>query len=72
MLLNDMAMIPVAYNNDFWLQSSDLQGIWHSPYGYWYFMYGYIGDAPEADDDAEAKVSTEAAEAAAESTAQAE
>ena len=72
MLLNDMAMIPVAYNNDFWLQSSDLQGIWHSPYGYWYFMYGYIGDAPEADDDAEAKVSTEAAEAATESTAQAE
>ena len=42
MLLNDMAMIPVAYNNDFWLQSSDLQGTWHSPYGYWYLQYAYV------------------------------
>lgn len=39
----DYAIIPVAYYTDFWLQSSDLQGSWHSPYGYWYLMYSYIG-----------------------------
>ena len=33
-VMEDYAMIPVAYYNDFWLQSSDLQGTWHSPYGY--------------------------------------
>ena len=48
MLLNDMAMIPVAWQNDFWLQKPELQGTWHSPYGYWYFMYGYVGDGVEA------------------------
>ena len=41
-LMEDMGCIPVAYYNDFWLQSSSLKGIWHSPYGYWYFQYGYI------------------------------
>ena len=44
MLLNDMAMIPIAYNNDFWLQKPELQGVWHSPYGYWYFMYATVGE----------------------------
>ena len=41
-LMEDMGCIPVAYYNEFWLQSSSLKGIWHSPYGYWYFQYGYI------------------------------
>ena len=41
-LMEDMGCIPVAYYNDFWLQSSSLKGIWHSPYGYWYLQYGYI------------------------------
>ena len=41
-LMNDYACIPVAYYNDFWLQSPSLKGTWHSPYGYWYFQYGYI------------------------------
>ena len=41
-LMEDMGCIPVAYYNDFWLQSSSLKGIWHNPYGYWYFQYGYI------------------------------
>ena len=41
-LMEDMGCIPVAYNNDFWLQSSSLKGTWHSPYGYWYLQYGYI------------------------------
>ena len=41
-LMNDMASIPVAYYNDFWLQSPSLQGTWHSPYGYFYLQYGYV------------------------------
>ena len=32
-LMNDAACIPVAYYNDFWLQSPSLKGTWHSPYG---------------------------------------
>ena len=43
-LMNDAACIPVAYYNDFWLQSPSLKGTWHSPYGYWYLQYGYIED----------------------------
>ena len=42
MLMADAACIPVAYYNDFWLQSPSLKGTWHSPYGYWYLQYGYI------------------------------
>ena len=42
LILNDSAMAPVAYENDFWLQSTKLKGTWHSPYGYWYFMYGTL------------------------------
>ncbi|MDY5410857.1 MAG: peptide ABC transporter substrate-binding protein [Gemmiger sp.] len=41
-LMNDAACIPVAYYNDFWLQSPTLKGTWHSPYGYWYFQYAYV------------------------------
>lgn len=41
-LMNDMGCIPVAYYNDFWLQSPSLKGTWHSPYGYWYLQYGYL------------------------------
>ena len=41
-LLDDAAMAPVAYYNDFWLQKTNLKGTWHSPYGYWYFMYGSL------------------------------
>ena len=41
-MMEDYANIPVAYYNDFWLQSSSLKGVWHSPYGYWYFQYGYV------------------------------
>ena len=41
-LMNDAACIPVAYYNDFWLQSPSLKGTWHSHYGYWYLQYGYI------------------------------
>lgn len=43
-LFEEMGLIPVAYYNDFWLQSNELQGTWHSPYGYWYLQYGYIAE----------------------------
>ena len=43
-LMNDYACIPVAYYNDFWLQSPSLKGTWHSPYGYWYLQYGYVAE----------------------------
>ncbi|MBO5236163.1 MAG: peptide ABC transporter substrate-binding protein [Spirochaetaceae bacterium] len=43
-LLNDAGCVPVAYYNDFWLQSEKIQGAWHSPYGYWYFMYADIAE----------------------------
>lgn len=41
-VMNDYGFIPVAYYNDFWLQSDSLQGTWHSPYGYWYLQYAYV------------------------------
>lgn len=41
-LLKDAAMAPIAYYNEFWLQKTNLKGIWHSPYGYWYLMYGHF------------------------------
>lgn len=42
MVMADYAMIPVAYYQDFWLQSPTLKGSWHSPYGYWYLQYAYV------------------------------
>ncbi len=41
-LLKDAAMAPVACYTEFWLQKPNLKGTWHSPYGYWYFMYGSL------------------------------
>lgn len=41
-LMEDTACIPLAYYNDFWLQSAKITGMWHSPYGYWHFMYADI------------------------------
>ncbi len=43
-LMNEAGCVPVAYYNDFWLQSSKITGMWHSAYGYWYFMYADITD----------------------------
>jgi len=39
-LMEQVGCIPVAYYNDFWLQSEKITGIWHSAYGFWDFMYG--------------------------------
>ena len=41
-LMEDTGCLPIAYYNDYWLQSPALKGTWHSPYGYWYLQYGYI------------------------------
>ena len=41
-IFEEAGCIPLAYYNDFWLQSEDIEGIWHSPRGYWYFMYGDV------------------------------
>ncbi len=43
-MMADMSCIPVAYYNDFYLQSEKVTGAWHSPYGYWYFMYADIAE----------------------------
>lgn len=41
-LMEDAGCVPVAYYNDFWLQSPKIKGMWHSSTGYWYFMYADI------------------------------
>ena len=43
-LMEEAGYIPVAYYNDFWLQSEKITGCWHSAYGYWYFMYADIAE----------------------------
>lgn len=43
-LMEETGCIPVAYYNDFWLQSEKITGIWHSAYGFWYFMYADIAE----------------------------
>ena len=43
-LMSETACIPIAYYNDFWLQSDKITGSWHSPYGYWFFMYADIAE----------------------------
>lgn len=41
-LMEETACIPVAYYNDFWLQSEKITGAWHSATGYWYLMYADV------------------------------
>lgn len=41
-ILRDQPIAPLTYSNDYYLQSPRLKGTWYSPYGYWYFMYGYL------------------------------
>lgn len=43
-LMEEAGCVPVAYYNDYWLQSDKITGSWHSPYGYWYFMYADIAE----------------------------
>ncbi len=43
-LMDEAGCIPIAYYNDFYLQDSKITGAWHSPYGYWFFMYADIAE----------------------------
>ena len=43
-LFEEAGCIPLAYYNDFWLQCEKVTGVWHSPRGYWYFMYADIAE----------------------------
>ena len=68
-LMEEAGCIPVAYYNDFWLQSDKIVGSWHSAYGYWHFMYadiveGGAGAAGNADDAEATTAAAEGTEAA--------
>lgn len=39
MILEDAAIAPLNYRNEFWLQNPKLKGTWYSPFGYWFFQY---------------------------------
>ena len=41
-LMEETGCIPIAYYNDIWLQREKITGSWHSPNGFWYFMYADI------------------------------
>lgn len=41
-ILDNNVMAPVAYYNDFYLQSSKVKNTWHNSNGFWYFMYATI------------------------------
>lgn len=43
-LMEEAGCIPVAYYNDFWLQSEKITGMWHSATGYWYFHFADIAE----------------------------
>lgn len=43
-LMKETGCLPIAYYNDFWLQSPKITGSWHSAYGYWHFMYADIAE----------------------------
>ena len=41
-LMKESGCIPVAYYNDFWMQSTSIDGMWHAGNGFWYFMYAEV------------------------------
>lgn len=41
-LMEQAGCIPLAYYNDFWLQSEKITGSWHSSTGHWHLMYADI------------------------------
>ncbi len=43
-LMEEAGCIPVAYYNDFWLQSDKLVDSWHSATGFWYLMFADIAE----------------------------
>ena len=43
-LHEEMLCIPLAYYNDYYLLDESVEGAWHSPRGYYYFMYADIAE----------------------------
>lgn len=43
-LMAQAGCIPLAYYNDYYLLNEKVSGAWHSPYGYWYFMFADIAE----------------------------
>lgn len=43
-MMEEASCIPIAYYNDFWLQSEKIEGMWHSATGYWYFHFADIAE----------------------------
>lgn len=43
-IMDEAGVIPVAWYNDVWMQSEKLTGAWHSPLGYWNFIYADISE----------------------------
>ena len=43
-LMEEAGCIPLAYYNDYYLQSEKITGMWHSAYGYWHFMYADVAE----------------------------
>lgn len=39
LIMEDAAVAPLVYSSDYYLQNPEIKGTWHSPYGYWFFMY---------------------------------
>ncbi|WP_394524452.1 peptide ABC transporter substrate-binding protein [Lacrimispora sp. JR3] len=39
LIMEDAAVAPLVYSSDYYMQNPDIKGTWHSPYGYWFFMY---------------------------------
>ncbi len=66
-MMEDYGCMPLAYYNDFWLQNPQVVGSWHSPYGYWYFMYADI----VSEEEAAALAAEEATEATTEAATEA-
>lgn len=45
-LMENMVCCPVAYYTDYWLESEDVIGIWHSAMGTWCFKYAEVIGEP--------------------------
>lgn len=43
-IMEEVGCLPLAYYNDFWLQSDKITGSFHRPNGMWYFMYADIAE----------------------------
>lgn len=41
-LIDEAGVAPIAHYADFYLMNSNLKNVWHSPYGYFYLMYGSV------------------------------